>query len=298
MSHYNSFVNIAKGLDGFIVGQKEDVPYDITDLMNGYCKAKDSNDEIKMNQYASALIVRYWHVVTMLYNKSLSTRLDFTEIIFWVYEAIEKACKYRSWLDSDKAVSKDPRGAEKVLNQCITSTRQYWYKNFNQDKRKINFLINDSLNDTIMYDGQPMVTLLDTIVDEDSAIKIDEGCDIIKSYTQSGKILDAIILENIIYQDSFVEVENKKIIKDDEGNDVEIINHTREFSIIKLKKSLRNIDDFFIQEFVDKYEVDKNEVLSVANEIKNLSKAQLTTKVNRAFKDFKNDKEIINWLCQ
>lgn len=299
MNYYSTFVNIAKGLDGFVVGQKEDVPYDITDLMNGYCKAKDAHDEIKMNQYISALIVRYWHVVTMLYNKSLSTRLEFDEIVGWVYESIEKACKYRSWLDINKAVSKDPRGAEKVLNQCITSTRQYWYKHFNQDKRKINFLISDSLDETIPFNHNDVpVRIIETIEDPESNICMDDGKEFIQRYLNAGKLFEAIVLDSIMYQDSFIDSEKTSVVGQDEetGENIEITKYNSEFSIIKFRKNLKNIDESFIEHFSKDYDVDIESLIKLSLELKKLSRAQLNTRVDKAFKNIQTDKELLEWI--
>lgn len=298
-SKYSNFVNCAKGIDDFVVGQKEDVPYDITELMNGYCQAKDAQDQIKMSQYISALFVRYWHVVVMLYQQSLSTRLDFDDIVAWVYEAFEKAAYYRSWLDDSKAVSKSPKGAEKCINQCITSVRQYWYKHFNQDKRKVNFIAS-SLNDYLPCTGPddaPM-TVLDTVEDTSEGNIVNAGRDIIQNYINNNQLFDALVLDGILYQDCFKDSTSVEIVgQDEEGNDIEITHYNSEFSAIKLKKHLKTIDDAFIDLFVDTYDADREAVKAAADEIKTWSKAQLSRKVERAFKSFRNNREIKDWLC-
>lgn len=300
-NRYSYFVNCARGLDGFIVGQKEDVPYDITELINGYCQAKDNNDQVKMSQYISALFVRYWHVVVMLYNQSLSTRLEFDDIISWVYDAFEKAAYYRSWLDNTKEVSKSPKGAEKCINQCITSVRQFWYKHFNQEKRKVNF-ISSSLDDVMPlgfhWNFDTPMTILDTVADESETELVDTGKEIIKNYVSSGKLFEALVLDGILYQDCFFESTSNEVVDvDEEGNDVEVTKYHSEFSPIKLKKHLKNLNSAFISYFVEQYGADRDGVKNIYDSIISSTKAQLSTRVNKAFKSFKNNKEIKNWLC-
>lgn len=296
---YTYFVNCARGLDGFIVGQKEDVPYDITDLMNGYCKAKDEHDETKLNQYISALFVRYWHVVVMLYKQSLSTRLEFDDIVSWVYEAFEKAAHYRSWLDSNKEISKSPKGAEKCINQCITSVRQFWYKHFNQDKRKINF-ITSSLDELLPCSGSddtPM-TVMDTIEDESVKEVITAGRDIVQNYISRGQVFEAIVLDGILYQDCFIESTTVTVNgQDEEGKDIEITKYSSDFSSIKLNKHLRNLNDAFVDYFVDNYDITTEAVYAVIQDIKSWNKTKFSKRVEAAFKSLKDNEEIKDWIC-
>lgn len=298
-SIYKNFVQCARGLGSFIVGQKEDVPYDITELMNGYCEAKDAEDQTKMNQYISALFVRYWHMVVYLYNTSTSTRLEFEDIVSWMYDSFEKAAKYRSWLDPNKAVSKDPKGAEKCINQCITSTRQFWYKHFNQDKRKINF-ITSSLDDSIPNRGSDDVptTVLDTIADDESNELIKVGHDIIQKYIYENKIYEALVLDGILYQDCFVDSTSTEVTGVDEnGKNVEVTKYSSQFSSIKLNKHLKSIDNKFIKYFTKEYDIEESALQETIDYMHSYSRQTAVKKLEKALETFRKDKEILNWLC-
>ena len=49
--------------------------------------------------------------------------------------------------------------------------------------------------------------------------------------------------------------------------------------------------------FVSCYDVYKEAVIEVINQIKGTTKAQLFKKVEKAFKSFRCNREIKNWLC-
>ena len=295
---YKHFVDCAKQLPGFIVGQKEDVPYDITELANNYCKAYDANDKQKMSQYISALMVRYWHMVVMTYNTSLSTRLEFDDIVSWMYEAFEKAFKYRSWLDNTKAVSKDPKGAEKCINQCITSVRQYWYANFNKDKRKVNYLT-VSLDDPVLLNGSdPNGTLLDVepdiSADDD---KMDEH-DLVNAIIRHGSLLQAIIVDGILFQDSFNDYSTtEKVGVDEEGNDIEHTSNYSEFSLDKLFKHLKRLDSNFINYFSDTYNIDRDVLTTEVSRINKMKRAALKDTLIIALSELKNNEDLRRYLC-
>lgn len=299
---YKQFVNCAKGLPGFIVGQKEDVPYDITDLANGYIKAKKEGNQILMSQYISALMVRYWHVVVLTYNQSLSTRLDFEDIVMWIYEGFEKAFTYCSWLDPTKAVSRDPKGAEKCINRCITTVRQYWYSHFNKDKRKINF-ITSSLNDIVSgnISQENETTVLDTVADPSAGYleTTDSGLILVKKYLEKGDYIGAIVLDGIVYQDCFVDNSKLEVVgTDEEGNDIEHLNYDVKFSLIKLIKHLKSIgDDKFISYFSSNYEVDRVKVADVCQKIASKCNATLVIYVKKTLSELKDDKEVMDILC-
>jgi hypothetical protein len=296
---YIRFVNVARELPGFVVGQKEDVPYDITDLMNKYCQAKDTNNRYDINRYLSALMVRYWHVAILLYKQSVSTRLDFDDIVVWMYDAFEKAAHYRSWMDVNKDVSKNPKGAEKCINQCITSVRQYWYKHFNQDKRKINY-ITSSLDDLIQNSDSDDVqtTILDTVADVSESKIFSSGRELVQKYIDSGDLFTALVLDTILYQDCFVDSTEVTILGvDDDGNNIESTHYKSEFSHIKLKKHLKNLNTAFVNYFSSTYDLDDFSEEDIVRSVDGLTSIKLGKKIKSSFEILKNDKEILSLLC-
>lgn len=290
---YKSFVDVASTIDGFVIGQKEDVPYDINYLANKYCEAVDMGDEQEKNKYISALMVRYWHMVPYLYEKSKSCGVEMEDMVDWLYESFDKAFQYRSWLDPNKAISKDKKGAEKCFNQCITSTRQRWYKHFNQACRRINYSSYDSLDAPIKNgDG---INLIDTIVD-DSSTKFNYCNNIVQQFINKNDYIEALIIDGIINQDTFV-THSKSVINEGFSEENDYTSCEYQFSMNKLFKHLRDVDDNFISYFSKEYSVDKNKLLSTVSSLKSYSNTKFRKCVQLSFQRIKQDKEVLSTIC-
>ena len=136
-------------------------------------------------------MIRYWHMVVWTYKQSRFTQLEAEDIALWIYRALEKAAANRAWLDKTKQVSKDPKGAEKVINRCIYSVCQYWYKQYNTIKRKakVTSLNVPSTKDTGHSRTKPE-ELIDTIVGDENAI--DKSRDLVQSYIDRKKFVHAL----------------------------------------------------------------------------------------------------------
>lgn len=295
---YKSFVENASGLEGFKVGSKEDVEYDIDVLANGYVEARKNNDQLNMGRYISALMVRYWHMVPYLYESSKTLRIEMEDMVFWIYDALVKAFTYCSWLDESKPISKDKRGAEKCINQCITSVRQWWFKHLNQDKRKINamtYSLNEPVND------DETCTLMDIQKSDDNITKSFVINDIIEHFINNGDIFSALIIDGIINQDTFrqksVSVDFTE--EDEEGNIVTSSRNipTETFSSIMLSKHLRNLDSNFIKYFESNYDVSHDELEREVSRINSCTSVKLRKEIAKSLGDIKNNKEVLQLLC-
>lgn len=291
---YSSLVSCAKQIPGFVVGQKEDVPYDITQLANSYCDAIDNNDETKKNQYISALIIRYWHMVSKLYESSKTLRVDREDIVDWLYQSIDKACSYRSWLDPKKPISKQTKGAEKCINQCITSVRAWWFKHYNQDVRVVN-QITTSLN--IPCTEYENTSLLDM---QSSFDKTPYDKELIRSLIKKGSLFDAIILDGIINQDTFIQKskECKYTYEDENGELVKskISKNEYSFSKAKLSSHVKNLSTDFITYFSTKYKVEESDLIKEIESLKICDSKKIYHKVMKSLKLLQTNKEVINYV--
>ena len=142
---YNQCAEIASTIPNFKQGCKEDVDYDIDVLLNEYCSALDSKDDVKMNQYICALFVRYQHMFSYFKNKSANVDDD-TIIKEWLFDGFQRACKYRSWLKDSKLIH-NRRGAEICLNNAIDTSRKRFYNKTNAQKRS-GFFFEDAVLST------------------------------------------------------------------------------------------------------------------------------------------------------
>lgn len=289
---YKSYVDCAKGIPGFVVGRKEDVPYDITELANGYVDAEKKHDELKMSQYLSALMVRYWHMVPNLYNQSRSTRFDIEDMTSWLSESFERAFKYKAWLDPKKHVSKDPKGAEKCFNQCITSTRLRYYAYFNRYDHCANINCSyvgysfptqlgggqtDTISNQGAYKGDGGVSQREVVLSSDD--KFDDVRWHIGEVASKGHLLDALILDFICYRWT--------------------PGHKTKHSSIGAKiiaNYLKTMDMHDMNDFSQSYSVPLVTIVKLKGELNALKLSRLYTLLNKELRKFKVDRGLKS-LC-
>lgn len=288
---YNVYLNKAKTIPGFVEGCKEDVPYDITELANNYCKARDTGDEIGKSQYISALMVRYWHMVPYLFEKTQNIRIPLEDIPGMIYEGIEKACTYRGWLDSSMEVSREERGAEKCINQCISSVKAAYFKYFNETKRKDARKTYSIEGLTEDYDD---ISCSSYLGNDDSYVYSLNCKDIVQLFLDKGDVFSAFVVDIISFGDVMIGSKAKRKYTDDEGVVVNITADTLNYSQARLSHNLKNIDKSYISYFVDTYEVETSLVVDMAKKIKKVSRMCLSKYLKDSLSKIKKCKEVIN----
>lgn len=227
-------------------------------MMDRYCEAKDNNDEENKNKYIAGIMLRFWHVINKLKEKSPIQGLDYSDYFSWLYEAIEYACKYRKWQDPANKIN-----AQQCINQCIETIRLQKYYDFNLQKNKAN--VNTySLEATFEEDGK--TTLLDTLVDEEALERerLESGAsaayDIIQSCINKKKLVEAIILDTIAFND--VQKVEKHVVKgiDENGEPFKYTKHTSEFWPYKCVQLLSNLPEDYAEYFCTHYNVVVQEI--------------------------------------
>lgn len=245
----------------------------IQQMADGYCLAKDSGDERGKNMYIAGLMLRYWYAINKLKEKSPITGLDYTDFMAWLYEAIEYACKYRAWQDPNKKVN-----AQQAINQCIETIRMQKYYGYNLQKHKAN--VNTmSLEDTFEDDGK--TTLLDTLIDEEAIEKerLEDGAEaameLVQTCINNKKIVEAIILDTIAFND--VQKVTKTTVKgiDEDGNPTKVVQHTSEFWPFKCVQLLSNLPEDYFDYFTSHYNIVDNELLAALNSIRTANNQKL-----------------------
>jgi hypothetical protein len=222
-------------------------------MLDRYCLAKDTNDEHRKNLYISGLMLRFWYVISKLQARSPIPGLEYNDFMGWLYEAIEYACKYRAWQDPTKRVN-----AQQAINQCIETIRVQKYYDLNLQKNKVNQMT-FSLDAEFDEDGES--TLLDTLVDEDyeTEREYNEGAEaayaLVQSCIDRKKIVEAIILDTIAFNDT--QKVTKKVIKgvDFEGNPTKYTQTTSEFWSFRCFQILSNLPVDYASYFKKHYQV-------------------------------------------
>ena len=202
--------------------------YSIDELADAYCDAVDTNNSTLKDIYISALILRFWHKIDKMYRANTTApSLEHEDFFWWLYEAIEYACKYRGWRDETKSVN-----AQQCINKCIETIQLQKYYNLRLDKRKAaNYCV--SMEDPVYLDGNSddAQTIADTlesgeVVDDFSS---DDAITLVQSYINRNKIVEAIIIDAIAFND--VQRHFKKTIKTKNaaGENYKYVEHSSEF---------------------------------------------------------------------
>lgn len=259
---YNGFIASASTISNFVVGQKQDVDYDITDLANKYVQYRNINDNMMCDAYFSALMIRYWHMIAQIHKTLKPYGVSVEEVVTILYESINKAFRYQSWLDETKHVSKEIKGAEKVINQCITSTVSNYIKAFNVKKEKLfdNLVsIEDAENDFVFRDSYSSLSgcklLINALLDRQEYL-LAMIVDLIsfRDCTSKKVVLNKILLlqKNSSYFKEFVKlysVKNDSKFFETMNNFVMLSDKNKSREITKAIKQLSN-NEKFVRSFV------------------------------------------------
>lgn len=259
----------------------------VIDLMaTRYVEAMDSGDERAANKYIAGLMMRFWNNVGKMLMKDGGVNLGYDEYISWLYEAIEYACKYRAWLDPTKKVN-----AQQAINMCIETIRRQHYYGMNLDKHKANYnaLSLDAPMDS--SDDDSAATLLDTIaedlIDEDTSEAILSTRSLIQLYVDKRKLVEAIILDTIAFND--VEKVTKKTIKE-LGADGKVTKRTqayREFWPYRCVQLLSSLPANYADYFTRSYTVPQKEFALALDAVNKATNQKLYRYVERTLSSAK-----------
>ena len=232
--------------------------YSIDELADAYCDAVDTNNETLKSIYISALVLRFWHKIDKMYRaNTVAPSLEYEDFFWWLYEAIEYACKYRGWRDADKNLN-----AQQCINKCIETIKLQKYYNLRLDKNKtVNFCT--SMDAPIYNESDDAaMTLGDTIECEDTYDEL-EGADammLIQSYINNNKIIEAILLDNIAFND--VQKHFKKVVKtkNADGETYRYTEHSSEFWPFKLVRTVSKLPDSYKESFMKRYSISEDKL--------------------------------------
>ena len=239
--------------------------YSIDELADAYCEAVDTNNDTLKNIYISALILRFWSKIDKMYkSNTVAPSLEYEDFFEWLYEAIEYACKYRGWKDPTKKLN-----AQQCINKCIETIKLQKYYNLRLDKNKtVNYCT--SMDAPIGGgDDEESKTLADTlesdeVVDDDSAENVRI---LVQSYLNNNKIIEAIIIDAIAFND--VQKHFKKVIKttNAEGEAIKYTEHSSEFWPFRLVQIVSKLPSTYKKDFLTRYRISEEKFTAVLDTI-------------------------------
>ena len=268
----NDLINCARKL------AKPYETYSIDELADAYCDAKDSNNQALMDIYISALILRFWHKIDRMYRENtVAPSLDRQDFFWWLYKAIEYACKYRGWRDPEKHIN-----AQQCINKCIETIKLQEYYNLRLDKRKaVNYCVSMEapMVGANMSSSNPgeSKTVGEMLEDEESYDdhSSDDVMMIVQSYINRNKIIEAIIIDSIAFND--VNRHYKKTIKTKNaaGEDYKYVEHSSEFWEYKLVKTINELSAEYKTEFTNKYNISEDKLTTVLDALKKVNNQKI-----------------------
>lgn len=239
--------------------------YTIDELANAYCDAIDNKNEILKNIYISALILRFWYKIDKLYkSNTVAPCLDRTDFFWVVYEAIEYACKYRGWKNPEKKLN-----AQQCINKCINTIMLQKYYDLRLDKNKaVNFCC--SLDTPVCGDSEDKVKTLADILESNDTIENTSNLStimLIQNYINRNKIIEAILLDNIAFND--VQRTSKRQIKTTrvDGTPYKYTEHYSEFWPYRLVQLVSKLPNTYKDSFLARYDISEEKLTAVLDVI-------------------------------
>lgn len=238
--------------------------YSIDELANAYCDAVDSEEETLKNIYISALILRFWYTIDKMYKaNTVAPCLEYEDFFWWLYEAIELACQYRGWQDTSKNLN-----AQQCINKCIDTIKLRKYYDLRLDKRKT---VNHSysMDTPLGGDGDSGKTIGDMLEDEAvyDEYANDDAISLIQSYINRNKIIEAILLDNIAFND--VQRHFKKLVKTktSDGKDLKYTEYSSEFWAYRLIQIVSKLPDTYKTYFMERYSISEEKLTAILDVI-------------------------------
>lgn len=234
--------------------------YSIDELADTYCQAVDDGDETKKNIYISALILRFWYTIDKMFtSNTVAPSLEREDFFWWLYEAIEYACKYRGWQDPAKNLN-----AQQCINKCIETIKLQKYYDLRLDKHKtVNFTC--SFETPLGGDSEEGKTLgdlleSDTRIDDSSE---DDAILLVQSYIDCNKIIEAILLDNIAFED--VMRHTKKMVRTTSasGEPIRYPEYSSEFWPYRLVQKVSKLSNSYKDYFLHRYKISEEKLTAI-----------------------------------
>ena len=254
--------------------------YSIDELADAYCDAVDSGNETLKDIYISALILRFWYTIDKMYtSNTVAPSLEHEDFFWWLYEAIEYACKYRGWRDTSKKLN-----AQQCINKCIDTIKLQKYYDMRLDKKKtVNFTV--SMDAPIGGDGDDAAkTIADMLESEecwDDHSK-DDVILLVQNYINRNKIIEAIMIDNIAFND--VQRYYKKTVKTDTSKYTE---YSSEFWPYRLVQIVSKLSGSYKQEFMSKYKISEEKLDAVLGVIDRANNQKLYKLLDKTLVDLR-----------
>ena len=259
--------------------------YSNDELADAYCDAVDNNDEALKNIYISALILRFWYTIDKMYkSNTVAPSLEYEDFFWWLYEAIEYACKYRGWRDPSKNLN-----AQQCINKCIDTIKLQKYYDLRLDKRKV---VNHtcSMDAPLGGDGDDASKTIGDMLEAEGECDDHSADDIVylvQSYIDRNKIIEAILIDNIVNNDA--QKHFKKTVKTTtaDGETIRYTEHSSEFWPYRLIQIVSKLPDTYKSYFLEKYNISEEKLTAILDVIDRANNQKLYRYLDRTLAELR-----------
>ena len=254
--------------------------YSIDELADAYCDAVDSGNEALKDIYISALVLRFWHKIDKMFKaNTVAPSLEHEDFFWWLYEAIEYACKYRGWKDTAKNLN-----AQQCINKCIDTIKLQKYYNLRLDKNKtVNFTV--SMDAPIGGDGDDKAKTIGDMLEAEASWddhSADDVALLVQSYINKDKIIEAILIDNIAFND--VQRYYKQTIKTESGKYTEV---SSEFWPYRLISIVSKLPEEYKWDFLHKYRISEEKLDAVLSYVAKSNNQRLYKLLDRCLAELR-----------
>lgn len=221
----------------------------IEDMLSNYKKYRNTPNP-KANYYFSGLMLRFWYLQSKLeFKYNVTLRED---RLFYHDREVDTINLATDYWDEEKGV----KGTQ-AINKCASTImlREMYQRRL--DIHKASYKTTSI--DTPVAGDEDGMTIGDTLIDEGAdpmSSTISGATCLIQHYIDENKIVEAIILDTIAYNDTFKHTRKQVKTIDEDGDEYKFTEHSTEFWAYKVVQLLGNLPTTYLANFSAKYEVD------------------------------------------
>ena len=239
------------------------------DLCREYVKNK--GNATLQNAYISAILYRYWNLLSKYYYQSANCATP-EECYGWLVDSVSCCVNLAAWENPDSSIYNDPNGPDKVINRCMKCARLTYYQFINRKKRRDEFgmLSVDELKE-LYGNGAPEP--------EDPEQEYDVSLFIIKDYIieefRKKNYFVSFLIYFILYANVF------DVIKLEDSR-------TSEFNLRKMCRIMSTIEEDMLVSFSDDLKLPLADVTKAAEYVRSVPSGNMKKKIQQTLENLKH----------
>ena len=239
------------------------------DLCREYVKNK--GNETLQNAYISAILYRYWNLISKYYYQSANCATP-EECYGWLVDSVSCCVNLAAWENPDSSIYNDPNGPDKVINRCMKCARLTYYQFINRKKRRDDFgtLSVDELKE-LYGNGAPEP--------EDPEQEYDVSLLVIKAYIieefRKKNYFVSFLIYFILYANVF------DVIKLEDSR-------SSEFNLRKMCRIMSTIEEDMLVSFSEDLKLPLSDVTKAAEYVRSVPSGNMKKKIQQTLENLKH----------